>query len=176
MPSLWKTKREKRLTLKNVSKGREWFWFEEKVSQRPQEHNGGDDNPIPEYEKVTGMDEVDPEETRREQMMSLVERVSSLENKNGEKEQKVKGLEMKIANLERAVQENTEKQAAVARAFTEIAQHVQGQATFKESAQRSIACLENRVKGATQKCHQLFVNCPKMPTFFVNAQKCQQSL
>ena len=75
---------------KRLEGGREWFWFEENVNQ-PQEHKG-DDNTTPEREEVTVMDEVDPEETQREQMTSLAERIASLERENEEKEQKIQEL------------------------------------------------------------------------------------
>ena len=74
--------------------------------------------------------------------MWLVEKVTSLQKESEEKERRNQELEAQTALLLRASQENAEKQAAVERAFTEIAQLVQGQATFNQSTQRSIACLE----------------------------------
>ena len=139
---------------KRLEGGRERFWFRENVSQ-PQEHRGGDDNQTPEHENSPRMDEVDPEETRREQMTSLAERIASLERENEEKERTIKEMEMKVVLLERAAQENAEKHAAVEKAFTEIAQHVEGQATFNESSKRAIACLENQVKIHQDNIHEV---------------------
>ena len=139
---------------KRLEGGREWFWFEEKVPQPPQEQ-GRDDNQIPEREEVAVMDEVDPEETQLEQMTSLAERIASLERENKEKDRTIKELEMKIILLERAARENAEKQAAVGRAFAQIAQHVEGQATFNESTKKSIACLENQVKIHQDNIHEV---------------------
>ena len=48
-----------------------------------------------------------------------------------------------------------EKQTTVERAFREIAQLVQGQATFNESTQRSIACLEKQVKIHLDNIHEV---------------------
>ena len=58
---MWKTARRGRPVL-----------FEEKVSHSPQEHEG-DDNPT-EHEDDSGMDQVEPEETRREQMTTPMEK------------------------------------------------------------------------------------------------------
>ena len=84
-----------------------------------------------------------------------MERVASLDKENGGKEQRVQELEMKIVLLAGTAQENAEKQAAVERVFTEIAQYVQGQATFNESALRTIACLENQVKIHQDNFHEV---------------------
>ena len=62
---------------------------------------------------------------------------------------------MKIVPLERTARENAEKQAAVGRAFREIAQLVQGQATFNESSKRAIACLEKQVKIHRDNFHEV---------------------
>ena len=47
------------------------------------------------------MDEIEPEETQRELMTTLAEKVASLEKGNEEKERKINELEMKIALLAR---------------------------------------------------------------------------
>ena len=101
------------------------------------------------------MNEVDTEETGREQITSLVERITFLEKENGGDEQRIQELEGQSARLARTAQENVEKQAAIERAFIEIAQHVQGQATFNESTQRSIACLESQVKINQDNFHEV---------------------
>ena len=67
------------------------------------------DDPTQEREKDTGMDEVDREETQKEQITSLAEKVASLERENEEKERRIQELEMKVAILERAAQESAEK-------------------------------------------------------------------
>ena len=83
---------------KRLEGGREWFWFEEKVPQPPQEQ-GRDDNQIPEREEVAVMDEVDPEETQLEQMTSLAERIASLELENEEKERTIKNWMRRLPSL-----------------------------------------------------------------------------
>ena len=159
---------------KRLEGGRERFWFREKVSQ-PQEHRG-DDNQTHEHEDGPWMDEVGPEETRREQMTSLTERIASLERENEEKERTIKELEMKVAILERAAQENAEKHAAVGKAFTEIAQHVEGQATFNESSKRSIACLENQVKINQDNIHEAVRIIQAHEQYIVNTGSITQGL
>ena len=87
--------------------------------------------------------------------MWLVEKVTSLQKESEEKERRNQELEAQTALLLRASQENAEKQTAVERAFREIAQLVQGQATFNESTQRSIACLEKQVKIHLDNIHEV---------------------
>ena len=84
------------------------------------------DNPTQEHEDDPGMDEVDPEETRRELMTTLAEKITSLEKENEENELRIQELEMKMVRLARAAQENAVKHAAVERAIREIVQHAQG--------------------------------------------------
>ena len=139
---------------KRLEGGRELFWFKEKLP-RPQEQRGMDVNTTTEHEDDPGMDEIEPEETQRELMTTLAEKVASLEKENEEKGRKIDELEMEIALLARTAQEYAEKQAVVERAIREIAQHAQGQATFNESTQRSIACLENQVRIHQDNFHEV---------------------
>ena len=71
------------------------------------------------------MQEIGKEEIQAEQMTVLVEKVSSLERANEEKERRIQEMEMKIALLSQAMQENEARRSAAERAITEIAQNIQ---------------------------------------------------
>ena len=66
------------------------------------------------------MQEIGQEEIQAEQMTVLIEKVSSLERANEEKERRIQEKEMKIALLSQAMQENEARRSAVERAITEI--------------------------------------------------------
>ena len=106
-------------------------------------------------EELPGVEEAPADQNQTGRMMWLVEKVTSLQKESEEKERRIQELEAQTALLLRASQENAEKQTAVERAFREIAQLVQGQATFNESTQRSIACLEKQVKIHLDNIHEV---------------------
>ena len=140
---------------KRIVGGKQKFWIEEKkpqVSQEQEESAPERNNPV---ENGVAVDEVPREEIRTEQMIGLMERITTLEKENGELKRKLQENETKMSLQETIMVEIVEKEATVERAIREIAQHTKGQATFNERSKRAIACLENQVKIHQDNIHEV---------------------
>ena len=108
------------------------------MTQPPQEHEEGrDDQPTHEVE-VIGMQEDTPEEKRTMEMTAFADRVTSLEKENRELKNVIVEMTAKIGHQEAITSEIAERHASIETAITKIAEHVQGQASFNESAKRSV--------------------------------------
>ena len=79
-------------------------------------------------------------------MTAFADRVTSLEKENRELKNVIVEMTAKIGHQEAITSEIAERHASIETAITKIAEHVQGQASFNESAKRSINCLENQVE------------------------------
>ena len=100
----------------------------------------------PTQEEDPSIQEVDPEETRTQHTTWLEERVTALEREKEAMEMALQGMEAKIALQENIINSVVQRCGLLEGAITQIAEHVQGQATFNESAKRSVNCLEEQVE------------------------------
>ena len=82
---------------KRTKNRKEWFWFKEKNPDLQQEHTEEKQDEGSVTEEEVPMVEVMPEETQVERMMRLSERVTALENENGELKRTLEEMEAKLA-------------------------------------------------------------------------------
>ena len=92
------------------------------------------------------MQEVGHEERQTQHAMWLSEKVTSLEREKEEMKALIKEMEVKIALQENTLNQVVERQVVVETAIKQIADHIQRQDVFNESARTSINGLVEEVK------------------------------
>ena len=99
------------------------------------------------------MDEVRPEDVQTERVMWISERLTTLQNENEELKKTVQETKAKIEHNENTVATLVERFGTMELAIARIAEHVQHQNVFNQSAKTSIDQLVEEAK-AHQKCFQ----------------------
>ena len=126
-------------------KGVEEFLARGKETSNPRSPRGQEgDHQVP--EKVPSMQEVGHEERQTQHAMWLSEKVTSLEREKEEMKALIKEMEVKIALQENTLNQVVERQVVVETAIKQIADHIQRQDVFNESARTSINGLVEEVK------------------------------
>ena len=113
---------------------------EEEVVESVTEEDPVTEVPTPE------MSEVDPEERETGQKMWLINKVTTLENENGELKRAVQEIEAKLALQENVTKQVMERCAVLETAITRIVEHAEQQNVFNESSRSSFEGLVNQVK------------------------------
>ena len=132
---------------KRIQGGRVGFWFDERSAQPPQQPQGceaGDESET--VEEVVGVDEVTPDEMHTERMMWLTEKATTLENEKEELKRTVRDMEAKIELQENAIKHVVDRLLIVENAITQIAEHIQQQNVFNESARSSVTGVVEEIK------------------------------
>ena len=132
---------------KRIQGGRIGFWFDERSAQPPQQPQGceaGDESET--VEEVVGVDEVTPDELHTERMMWLTEKTTTLENEKEELKRTVRDMEAKIELQENAIKHLVDRLLIVENAITQIAEHIQQQNVFNESARSSVTGVVEEIK------------------------------
>ena len=126
---LWRGKEKKEVQVeKRIEGGQPRFWFTERPEHPRREREGESEaKPAPEVrneestaEDVSGMSEVEPEETWAELVTSLVEKVASLEHENEELKKVVQAMEANAAGQTEAIRATAERCSMLERGFLEI--------------------------------------------------------
>ena len=128
---------------KRMGQGETSFWFIEKKPESHQEQELREDELTP--EEVIVMDEVRPEELEVSKKMWLAEKATTLEKENEELKKKVQEMEANLVHQVQATRVIEERLAAIERAISQIAVHIEQQNSFNGSARNSIAELVGEV-------------------------------
>ena len=102
-----------------------------------QDHEGRDDQPTPEQE-APAMDEVKSDEVQTELAMWMSERITTLQNENGELKKTAQEIAAKIELHQRVISELCGRFGKMQKAIAQIAEHVQHQNVFNQSVKTSI--------------------------------------
>ena len=130
---------------KLVEGGRARFIIKEKP-QHHQEGSGGKGEEAETAQQINGVEEIPPEELQTERMMWLAEKATSLEKENEGMKRIIQEMEAKIVSQENAMKEMVERHLKVEAAIAYIADHIQRQDVFNESAKSCINGLVEEVK------------------------------
>ena len=105
------------------------FWLKEKKPRQRQEHKETTNE-----EAAEAMDVEAPEERQVQQTMWLCEKVASLEKGHKELRRRIVETEARLAAQEEARKVEAQRHVAMECAIVEIAEHIQKQTVFNESA------------------------------------------
>ena len=129
---------------KHVERGRARFVLKEKPQHPQEQERKGEEAET--VEVNPGVEEVPPEEIQTERMMWLAERATSLEKENEGMKRVIGEMEAKIALQENTLNEMVERHIKEESAIAFIADHIQRQDVFNESAKSCINGLVDEVK------------------------------
>ena len=158
---LEKDRKRKKVQIElRVQGRRRWFWFVEETPKPPRqkpeekedehliveedEGSATEDDPASE-EQATGMSEVDAEERETERKMWLSEKVTSLENENGELKKTLQEMATRLATKENTTRQVEERCTRLETSISQIVEQLQRQNVFNEGVRASFTSLAEDV-------------------------------
>ena len=131
---------------KRIERGRARFFLKEKTQHQQEGQERRVDEQAATVQENPGVDEVPAEEIQMERMMWLAERTTSIEKENEGMKLIIREMESKIALHENTFKEMVERHLNEEAAIAYIADHIQRQDVFNESAKSCINGLVEEVK------------------------------